>query len=150
VAFFFTHFANAQNIRPAVGVRAAYGGLITYQHKLNNNYMAEGILAMRWSGIEMTALIERYRPAFNNENANWFMGAGLHLGFHGRDNSINPPQNSNTTTYINIGFDLIGGLAYNFPEMPFNVSLDYKPAFHLTGERWFVGEGLGLSIRYML
>ena len=112
--------------------------------------MAEGILAFRWGGIEITALAERYKPAFDSENANWFIGAGMHLGFHGRDNSFNPEKDANTTTYINLGIDLIGGLAYNFPEIPINVSIDYKPAFHFTGERWFVGEGLGLSVRYVM
>ena len=150
MAFSFTHLASGQNIHSAIGARAAYGGLISYQHKLNSDYMAEGIFALRWGGIEFTALAERYKPAFSRENANWFIGAGMHLGFHGRDNTFDPEKNANTKTYINLGIDLIGGIAYNFPDVPINVSIDYKPAFHFTGERWFVGEGLGLSVRYIL
>jgi len=150
VAFFFTSIASAQNINSAVGARLAYGGLVSYQHKLTDEFMAEGILALRWGGIEITALAERYKPAFNNNNAHWFIGAGMHLGFHGRDNSFNPEKDVNSKTYINLGVDLIGGLAYNFPAIPINISIDYKPAFHFTGDRWFVGEGLGLSLRYML
>lgn len=150
VAFFFTYLVSAQHINSAIGVRAAYGGLISYQHKLNSEYMTEGILALRWGGVEITGLVERYKPAFNNENANWFIGAGMHIGYHGRDNSFNPEKKANTKTYINLGIDLIGGLAYNFPNIPINVSVDYKPAFHFTGERWFVGEGLGFSLRYVL
>ncbi|NEN23865.1 hypothetical protein G3O08_10170 [Cryomorpha ignava] len=149
-AFFFLSGAIAQSYKSAVGSRASYGGLLTYKHQLNAQYFAEGIVAIRWGGVEFTALIEKSQKAFHNENTFWYIGGGMHLGFHGRDNTINPPEAKNTTTYINLGADLIGGIEYCFPDFPINVSIDYKPSFHFTGDRWFVGEGIGLSVRYVL
>lgn len=148
--FFLVGGTFAQSYKSALGVRASYGGLISYKHQLNSEYFAEGIVAVRWGGVEFTALMERAQMAFNNENAFWYIGGGMHLGFHGRDNTINPPEGANTTTYINLGADLIGGLEYCFPDVPLNLSIDYKPSFHFTGDRWFVGEGMGLSLRYIL
>lgn len=149
-AFFLLHGIFAQSYQSAVGVRASYGGLLSYKHQLNTQYYAEGIFALRWGGVEVTALIEKSQKAFNNENAFWYFGGGMHLGIHGRDNTINPPDAENTRTYINLGADLIGGIEYGFPKSPISVSMDYKPSFHFTGDRWFVGEGIGLSVRYVL
>ncbi len=149
VAFFFALSAKAQEMESAIGGRLSYGGLISYQHKLNQAYLAEGIFALRWSGIEITGLVERYKPAFS-KNTFWYIGAGMHLGIHGRNNVINPLADTNSRTYINLGIDFIGGLIYYFPDVPINISADYKPAFHFTGTRVFVGEGLGLSLRYVL
>lgn len=149
-AFFLLNGIYAQSYQSAVGVRASYGGLINYKHQLNAQYYAEGIFAVRWGGVEFTGLIEKSQTAFNNENTFWYFGGGMHLGIHGRNNTINPPDGENTKIYINLGADLIGGIEYTFAEAPFSVSIDYKPSFHFTGDRWFVGEGLGFSMRYVL
>lgn len=149
-AFFFIGGIFGQNYKTAVGARASYGGLLSYKHQLNAQYYAEGIFALRWGGVEFTALIEKSQSAFNNKNTFWYVGGGMHLGIHGRDNTINSPKGENKKTYINLGADMIGGLEYCFPDFPVNVAIDYKPSFHFTGDRWFVGEGIGLSVRYVL
>ncbi len=140
--------ALAQDFRSSAGLRLSWGGLATYKHKLDAKSAAEGIVAVRWGGVEITGLYERYFPAFGNEDFHWFAGGGFHMGFHGRNNVINPPEGTNKTIYLNPGADLIGGLEYEFPNLPFQASIDYKPSFHFTGVRWFVGESLGLSMRY--
>lgn len=150
VAFFLSIPLYAQVYGSAIGGRLAYGGLISYKHSLNPEIMAEGIFAVRWGGIELTALIERYTPAFENENMYWYYGGGMHLGLHGRNNTIDPPEDANSKTYINLGADLVGGLEYRFSNAPISASVDYIPSFFFTGDRWFVGEGVGLSLRYII
>lgn len=150
VALFFSCGISAQIYHSAAGIRIAYGGVLSYKYSLNDHIMAEGILSVRWNGVVLTGLIERYTTAFSNPNAYWYYGGGLHLGLGGRENGINPPENANSQTYINLGMDLIGGLEYRFQKIPFSASVDYIPAFYFTGDRWFVGEGLGLSIRYII
>lgn len=150
VALFFSVSSAAQPFSSAVGVRASVGGIVSYKHSLNAEIMAEGIMSLRWKGVIVTALLERYSPAFANPNAWWYYGGGLHLGFSGRQNSFDPAVGANTTTYINLGMDLVGGLEYRFDKLPLSVSADYIPAFYFTGDRWFVGEGVGLSVRYIL
>ncbi len=112
--------------------------------------MAEGIMSVRWNGVIFTGLIEHYSTAFSNENVYWYFGGGMHLGFCGRENNIHPEFGANAPTYINLGVDLIGGLEYRFNKFPITASVDYLPAFYFTGDRWFVGEGIGLSLRYIL
>lgn len=150
VALFLSLICKSQQISSAVGVRAAQGGLITYQHQIYDSYIGEGIIATRWNGIEITALIEKYTKAFKSENTHWYLGAGIHLGFHGRDNSLHPNKDKNAKTHINPGIDFIGGLAYTFKKLPLHISVDYKPSIHFTGTRSFVGEGIGLSLRYII
>ena len=150
VAFFLSLGLGAQIYHSAAGLRASYGGLISYKRSLNSDIMAEGILSVRWDGVIFTGLIERYKPAFSKENVYWYYGGGMHLGFCGRRNIIRPEAGANSKTYINLGADLIGGLEYRFEKIPFTASVDYLPAFYFTGDRWFVGEGLGLSLRYVI
>lgn len=150
VTLFFGFFCKSQDANSAIGVRLAYGGLISYQHKLNNSYRAEGILAIRWGGVEMGALTEKYALAFNTKNVYWFYGGGIHLGIHGRDNSPSPEKEKNKKIYINPGIDFIGGMAIYFDRLPINIAVDYKPSFHFVGKRWFIGEGIALNIRYIL
>jgi hypothetical protein len=40
-------------------------------------------------------------------------------------------------------------LEYNFKEIPFNLSLDWKPALNLVGSSGFWGDGGAISIRYI-
>lgn len=150
VVFFFSFALSAQIYHSAAGLRASYGGLISYKRSLNTEIMAEGIMSIRWNGVIFTGLIERYTPAFSKENVYWYYGGGMHLGFGGRDNTILPESGANSKTYINIGVDLIGGLEYRFDNFPITASVDYLPAFYFTGDRWFVGEGIGLSLRYII
>jgi len=40
-------------------------------------------------------------------------------------------------------------LEYNFKEIPFNLGIDWKPVFNLTGASGFYGDGGAISIRYI-
>ena len=48
-----------------------------------------------------------------------------------------------------IGIDGILGMEYNIQEIPFNISLDWKPAFNLIGYTGFWGDEIALSIRFI-
>jgi len=49
----------------------------------------------------------------------------------------------------NVGIDFILGLENNFKEIPFNISIDWKPAYNLTGYSGFWADGGAISIRYI-
>ncbi|MDP8200544.1 MAG: hypothetical protein P9M11_00210, partial [Candidatus Tenebribacter burtonii] len=51
--------------------------------------------------------------------------------------------------YTVVGIDGIIGIEYNFEELPFNIGLDWKPAFNLSGNTEFWGDGGALSLRFV-
>lgn len=150
MAFFLYPEAKAQEFQSAAGFRISWGGLLSYQYKLKESLYAEGILSIRWGGASVTGLVKYYQPAFYVDGLYWFAGGGMHLGVHGRNNVYNPESGSNEQLQINLGVDIDGGFMYEFPNYPIVVSADYKPSFHFTGVRWFVPEGLGLTVRYII
>lgn len=74
----------------------------------------------------------------------WYWGGGIHVNPHAK------------LEYVEAGIDVIGGLGYNFKNIPLNVSLDFKPAYELyeTGLGFkphiSLNSGYGMSIRYIL
>jgi hypothetical protein len=48
-----------------------------------------------------------------------------------------------------VGIDGIIGMEYNIEEIPFNISLDWKPGFNILGHTGFWGDELALSVRYI-
>ncbi len=150
VILFFSNPISGQEYRQAVGGRLAAGGLATYKFKLKESLYAEGLLSLRWKGVILTGLVEKQSHFFKSKHTYWVYGAGLHLGIHGRDNVLNPADSLNQRTYINMGIDLVGGIEYCFPAWPITIGVDYLPVIYFTGTRGLVGEGLGLSVRYIL
>lgn len=137
---------NAQDYVNAIGVRAGLSQGITFKHFLSTKDAAEGILAVRWGGFNITGLYERHTTPFSVDNLYFYYGAGAHIGmWNGNKN----PWFDEDKTYTVIGIDGIVGLEYNFSEIPFNVSLDWKPGFNLIGYTGFWGDELALSFRYL-
>jgi hypothetical protein len=46
------------------------------------------------------------------------------------------------------GIDLILGFEYTFPQAPFTIGLDYKPAFNFIGDNRIWADGLALNLRF--
>ncbi len=140
-----TAVSNAQDYNTGIGLRGgAYNG-ITVKHFLGANAI-EGILTTRYSGFKITGLYEIHKmTAFGVDRLNWYYGFGAHIGFY-------DPVNA---TFLNdgdrmvLGIDGILGLEYNFVEVPFNISLDWKPAINIIGYDPYWFDGGGLSVRYI-
>lgn len=137
---------NAQEYRTAIGIRGTFVSGITAKHFTKANTAIEGIAAFGGWGFSLTGLYEMYAPAFDVDRLYWYYGGGGHIGqwdttFPGIDND--PDDNR-----VNIGFDGIIGLEYDIKEIPFTISLDWKPSINLTGYSGFWGYGAALSVRY--
>lgn len=146
LAFGLSLSAKSQDYLDAVGVRLGLSQGITYKHFISTTDAAEGILSMRWSGFNITGLYERHMDAFDVPRLYFYYGAGAHVGVWNGD--YNPWFNDNTAHTV-IGIDGVAGLEYVFDEIPFNVSLDWKPALNLIGYAGFWGDELALSFRFM-
>ncbi len=136
----------AQDYNTGIGLRGGYFNGLTLKHFVSSNTAIEGIISSRWRGLQVTGLYEIHNQAFNTNRLNCYYGIGGHVGFWD-GNRTN--WGDNGTSYTVIGVDGILGMEYNFSEIPFNLSLDWKPSFNLVGYTGFWGDGGAVSLRYI-
>ncbi len=146
LTFFTISFSFAQDYRTGIGVRGGVSNGITIKHFVSSKAAFEGIISSRWRGLQLTGLYEIHARAFNTDRLNWYFGFGAHIGFW--DGSYVKWGDSGYT-YTVAGLDGILGLEYNFREIPFNISVDWKPAFNFYGYSGFWTDDGALSIRYI-
>lgn len=135
----------AQDYNTGIGLRGGFSSGITVKHFLSNNSALEGILSTRWQGFNLTGLYEVHNHPFAVGGLSWYYGFGGHLGFWDGDHV---DWGHHDKTYTVIGIDGILGLEYSFAEVPFALSLDWKPAWNVFGHSGFWGDGGAFSIRY--
>jgi hypothetical protein len=140
---------NAQkDYNSAIGVRGAPASGITFKHFTAANKNYELILTTRWEGFNLTGLYEINQVAFDSENFNFFYGFGGHVGFW--DTYNDHPWFDDDVTHVVAGVDGIIGLEYTFNEIPFNISIDWKPAFNIINHTGFWADEVGFSVRYVI
>jgi hypothetical protein len=139
--------AIAQNYDTSLGLRAGFSQGFTIKSFISDKAALEGIFSSRWRGFTVVGLYEIHNQAFDEPGLTWYYGAGAHLStWNGR----NVSWVNDNDSYLAIGLDGIIGLEYTLADYPFNISLDWKPAFNLIGYSSFVGDAGALSIRYII
>lgn len=141
-----TTLAFSQDYSTGIGLRGGYYNGLTIKHFISEKAAIEGLFQSRWRGFDITGLYEIHTPAFNQEQLKFYYGGGAHIGFW---NGSNVKWANDDKDYMVIGIDGIIGLEYSFTEIPFNLSLDWKPAFNLIGYTGAWGDGGALSVRYI-
>jgi hypothetical protein len=141
-------YGNAQDYNTGIGLRGGFASGLTIKHFVTSKAAFEGILASRWRGIEVTGLYEVHGRAFQTERMKWFIGFGAHVGFWNGDYT-HKYWGEPGESYTVVGLDGILGLEYSFVEVPFNIGIDWKPAFNFYGYSGFWADGGALSIRYI-
>lgn len=142
----FTKLGISQNYSTGAGLRLGSFNGITLKHFISGTNALEGIASFRWGGFAVTGLYEWQKPIRGARNLDYFLGLGGHIGFWG--DKYYWHHDDHPGSYTIIGVDFIAGLEYTFPGVPFNVGLDWKPAFNLVGDTHWWGDGMALSIRY--
>ncbi len=138
--------ARAQDYNTGIGIRAGTSNGLTVKHFIGTNKVIEGIVTTRWQGYNFTGLYQIYKQAFEVDRLNWFYGFGGHVGSYRGENHR---QIDNDEQYWLFGIDGIIGMEYNFVNIPFNISLDWKPAIDIYGGLFPSGDELAFSIRYI-
>ena len=138
----------AQDYQTGIGIRGGFSNGFTVKHFLGDQTAVEGILTTRWRGFLITGLMEFHRP-FSVDGLQWYYGFGGHIGVWNNSNNGKNPFFDDDKSGSVIGVDGILGIEYSFSEVPFNIGLDWKPAFNLIGYTGFWGDGGALSIRYI-
>ena len=137
--------SSAQDYNTAIGLRGGWHYGLTVKHFVNSTDALEILLVSAWRGFEVTGLYERHATAFGVSRLNWYYGAGAHIGsFRGGPWFDEDGDDTHTV----IGIDGIIGLEYNIGDIPFNISVDWKPELNLVGYSSFWGGDGALSLRY--
>jgi hypothetical protein len=143
---YFISSGYAQDYRTGIGLRGGFANGLTIKHFMGGTTAFEGIIASRWKGLELTGLFEFHNQAFQTERLKWYIGFGGHVGFWDGNNTRWGIEDK---SYTVVGIDGILGLEYNFAEIPFNIGIDWKPAYNFVGYSGFWADGGALSIRYI-
>ena len=128
--------AKAQAYKSALGVRfsshdAVVNHSITFKHFFKERTAVEALFSFV-KPYALGILIEKHYPLANN-NLTWFWGAGAYVGF---------------TDKKNFGAQGALGLDFKIPEVPVNLSLDWKPELNLVKETFFEPAAVGVSARF--
>jgi hypothetical protein len=140
VAFLFSILisltSSAQDYRMALGVRLSnstptLNNSITGKYFITETSAIEGLVSFG-SRFGVGALLEIHK-SFQPAGFGWFYGGGVYAGF-------------DSDTYV--GPTGIVGLDYKFPNIPLNLSLDWKPELDIVPRIRFVPDALALSARF--
>lgn len=139
--------SNAQ-YRTAVGVRFNNAPSLTIKHHLTKNNALEGLLMGYGNGLTATLLYEIHQGT-GEKGLRWYYGAGGHLGVWREGRRRYGPYYVGEGGF-HLGVDGILGIEYTFSGAPFNISLDWKPAFQLIGNPGLYLGDVGLSLRFAI
>lgn len=115
----------------------------------------EGIFSTREDGFGVTALYQVHTDNLWIDNLRAYGGIGGHLNVFNNPNSITWNWGNNSGAlrfgeekYYNAGLDMMLGVEYTFPDFPFNLSVDWKPALNLVGDHGLSTNQFAASIRF--
>lgn len=140
----FTVYSQAQDYKTGIGIRGGLSNGLTVKHFISSESALEGLLTTRWNGFLVTGLYERHALAFGITGLYWYYGFGAHIGSWNHTYKKDRYDN-----YSVLGIDGIIGLEYNITEIPFNISIDYKPGVNVLGKPFGMSDEVALSIRYV-
>lgn len=155
-----TSGTKGQEHKHAISGRAGLSSGIAYQIMVDDFRGYKGLMSFRDGGIQITALIESYRPLYLKftDKMYYYTGMGAHIGF-----TRWPPQRglypNPFYTYDGnghfapvIGLDGIIGLEFRLSRIPLTFCLDAKPFFELFGQTIFrlslLDFGLSIKIHF--
>ena len=119
----------------AIGIRAGYGGELSYQHSMGSNFM-EFDLGWFSKGFDVVGIYD-FIIAGTGE-VNLYAGPGAQLGFYNYDGG----------SKINVGLAGQLGVEWNFPSVPLQLSIDWRPVFFFLNNHGFGYDSVGLGLRY--
>ena len=143
--FFSINLAYSQDYNTAVGLRTGLSNGITLKHFTGEKTAIEGILSLRWRGIDFSGLYEVHNTAFDTDQLNWYYGFGGHIGFWNGENVSWINDAKDTTVIGAVG---VLGLEYRIPNSPIVIGIDWKPTINIFGASGLRADGGALSIRY--
>ena len=148
---------SASGYKTGLGLRGGYYAAgLSIKHFMKSDAAVEGILGTgsRRRGLMLTLLYEKHATAFQARGLKWFYGLGGHVGnYRGRyyyvvDRKGRAYYDYYNDNFVAVGVDGILGLEYKFADIPFTLTLDFKPfAEAVPGGIYGYGDA-GVTVRY--
>ncbi|MBO2007749.1 hypothetical protein [Hymenobacter negativus] len=148
--------SSASGYKTGIGLRGGgWSSGLTIKHFLGSGkgVAIEGLLTTEYKahGGRLTILGEKHHSIADAKGLQFYYGAGFHAGayqgryyfaderyyYNGRNGDVYFIKGNkggyyyDENTYLAIGADLILGLEYKLPDLPFVVGVDYKPFFEV-------------------
>ena len=132
-AFAFVAVASAQP--RALGVRAGWGGELSYQHGAGAGFLEADLGFLANNGFYVTGIYDFILGSAGI--CNFYVGPGVQLGFY----------NYADQSGFNAGIAGQLGVEFEIPSVPLKLSLDWRPVYYFNygGFGW---QGIALGIRY--
>jgi hypothetical protein len=150
-----------------LGLRAGgYSSGGTFKHFISgkNNVALEALLTTEYraKGARLTVLLEKHLPVADLKGLQFYYGAGAHAGSYrgryyyyerlyyynkGKYKAYNAVYEDDRN-YVVFGADLILGLEYKMPDLPFVVGVDYKPYFEVFDGYTGLYNDAAVSLRF--
>ncbi len=153
-----------------IGLRGGgYSSGLTVKHFMGSGkgVAIEGLLTTEYKarGVRLTMLGEKHHGVADVQGLQFYYGAGFHAGsyqgryyfaderyyYKGRKGDgylVRREYLRDEETYVAFGADLILGLEYKLPDLPFVVGVDYKPYFDVfNGYTGFYNDA-AVSLRF--
>lgn len=138
-------FAAVVSAQPrALGVRFGgagvngfgYGAELSYQHTGGPGFLE---VDLGWSSVGINGTLAWDCIFASVDNFNFYIGPGVNAGLY---------DAGDKSTAFNLGVVGQLGAEYQFGTIPFNISLDWRPAFYVLPGTHFSPFGAALAFRY--
>ena len=133
-------FAVVASAQPrAIGIRAGYGGELSYQHSLGSNFAEFDLGFLAGNGLYATGIYDFVLGSAGI--CNFYAGPGVQLGAYSYKDVDGTVMKFNAAVVGQIGVE------FEIPSIPLNISLDWRPAYYFVhgGFGW---NGFALGLRY--
>jgi len=134
----FSISLKTKEYKTAVGIRlgpnsAAIAPGFTVKHFINEKHAVEALVSFG-DGLGVCGLYEWHQSVAAVAHLQWFAGAGAYAAYQ--------------TKTAFIGVAGIVGVDYKFPDIPLNISIDWKPGLNIIETVGFEASGVGFSARF--
>jgi len=109
---------------------------VSIKYFLNEKSAIDGLISFGGSRFGIGGLYEVHTPLNATAGLKWYYGAGGYVGFQDGDTYLGPTG--------------VIGLDYKFPNIPLNLSLDWKPELDIIPKVNFVPDAFGLTARFTI
>ena len=138
---------SAQDYKTALGVRlsssaAMVNNSISFKQFISEKNAIEAYFSFG-EPLALGAMLEFHKP-LSASGLRYFYGAGGYVGFV----KVVNVNTQKTNTEPNFGAQGVIGLDYKFPNVPLNLSLDWKPELNIVSDINFEPAAIGFTARF--
>lgn len=133
----------------SLGLRAGLTPGFSARWQANQNLDAELLWSFRQGGTQLTGMVSKDLP-ISVGDLHVYYGGGAHLGYYRDRVSTSEDGIPFRKTHLSVGIDLLAGVAYDIPNTPLTIAVDYKPyvdLFYWKNLSRNLGD-VGISLRW--